>query len=99
MGYPELKMCAAKYLDTDESFETEYGEFPVFPASVVPTHFWSPASKEEISTDSLVPALDGLKSGMVASAGVLLVAGVVVVWRRRKEPEIVCTTFESLVSE
>merc|ERR1712129_642472 len=101
--YPELKMCAPKYLATDESFETEFGEFPVFPASVVPTHNWSPASKEEISADSvvpaLVPALDGLRSVMVASAGVLLVAGVVVLWRRRKEPEMVCTTFESLVSE
>merc|ERR1712127_1154696 len=82
--YPELKMCASKYLDTDESFETEYGEAPVFPASVVPTHLWSPASKEEILTDSVVPPL---------------VAGVVVSWRRRKESEMVCTTLEPFASE
>jgi len=101
--YPELKMCAPKHQWRDVFFETEFGEPPVFPASVLPTHDWSPASKEEISTDSvvpaLVPALDGLRSVVVASAGVLLVAGVVVLWRRRKEPEMVCTKLESLVSE
>jgi len=94
--YPELKMCAPRTsIDKFATYETEFGQRPVFPQSVTPTGSWSPARKEEISNDSRVLALGvDLRSLGVASAGVLLVVGGAVLWRHRQERELVSTLCE-----
>lgn len=86
--HPELKLCS--YPGKAETWKTEYGQAPTFDISQTPTGNWRPARMDEISTDSVVLALGvDMRSLGVASAGVLLVAGVVVLWRRRKEDESV----------
>merc|ERR1712127_257582 len=94
--YPELKMCAPRASSGQvATYETEFGQSPVFPSSVLPTGSWTPASKDEISNDSRVLALGvDLRSLGVASAGVLLVAGGAVLWRHRQERELVSTVSE-----
>merc|ERR1719468_1267762 len=54
--YPELKMCALQ-TTAYETYETEFGNPPVYPTSVKPTGSWSPARKDEVSNDSMVLTL------------------------------------------
>merc|ERR1712127_476506 len=94
--YPELKLCAPRASSGQvATYETEFGQSPVFPSSILPTGSWTPASKDEISNDSRVLALGvDLRSLGVASAGVLLVAGGAVLWRHQQERELVSTVSE-----
>merc|ERR1712127_499972 len=91
--YPELKMCAPRWsLGKNPTYDTEFGQPPVFPPSLTLTGSWTPTRKDEISNDSRVLAVGvGVRSLGVASAGVLLVVGGAVLWRHRQERALVYT--------